>query len=97
MQICQLSIDEANKIQSTGLVPNCRLHKHLSRRDADRAAADGKVRFVTRRAVVAVDQAPLSGYWYDVAVQRKDGQYWGRAQSGLVRTMQLVNFMPRGI
>ena|ERR1700692_2296586 len=97
MQICQVSPNEAEKIRGTGFVPDCHLHKHLSRRDADQAAADGRVRFINRRAVVAVGQAPLSGYWYDVAVKRKDGRNWARAQSGLVRTMQLVNFMPRQI
>jgi hypothetical protein len=97
LQICQVSPDEAEKIQNTGVVADCHFHKHLSRGDADQAVADGRVRFINRRAVVAVGQAPLSGYWYDVAVKRENGRYLGGAQSGLVRTLQLVNFMPRGI
>jgi hypothetical protein len=57
---------------------------------------DGKVVFVNPRAVVAVDSVPLSGYWYDNAV-RKDDRHPGTAKSGLVRTRQLLNFMPRGM
>jgi len=96
MQVCQVSRAEAEKIQSSGFVPDCHFHEHFSKRDADRAAADGRVRFISRRAVVAVGAAPLSGYWYDGAVKRND-RYLGTAQSGAVRTVQLVNFMPRRI
>ncbi len=96
MQICQLSRAEAQRAQDAGFVPDCRTHKHLSKREADQAASNGKVRFLNRRAVVAVDSVPLSGYWYDDAVNRND-RYLGGAKSGGVRTMQLLNFMPRGI
>jgi hypothetical protein len=77
-------------------IPDCHLHKHLSKKDADQAAAEGKVRFINHRAVVAAVSTPLSGYWYDNAV-KKDDRYLGTAPSGPVRTMQLVNFMPRGM
>ena len=96
MQVCQLSEREAERMQHPGFVPDCHLHKHLSRRDANQAAADGKVRFITRRAVVAVSPVLLSTYWYDDAVKRKD-RYLGTAQSGTVRTTQLISFMPRGM
>jgi hypothetical protein len=96
MQICQLSAAEAQRVHDPDFVPDCRLHKHLPRRDAEQAAADGRVRFVSRRAVVADSSAPLSGYWYDSAV-RKNDRYLGAAKSGPVRTVQLVSFMPRGM
>jgi len=38
----------------------------------------------------------LSNYWYDDAVNWND-RYLGTAQSGGVRTTQLMNFMPRGM
>jgi hypothetical protein len=98
MQICQLTAAEADRVPDPGFVPDCHFHKHLSKRDADQAAADGKVRFVNRRAVVALGPALLSGYWYDkVAKQGSNDRYWGVAWSGRVRTKQLVNFMPRGM
>lgn len=96
MQICQLSAAEAQRIHDSDLVPDCRFHKHLPKRDAEQAAADGKVRFLSPRAVVAVSSAPLSGYWYDGAV-RKNDRYLGTAKSGQVRTTQLLKFMPRGM
>jgi hypothetical protein len=92
MQICLLT----EKVKHPGFVPDCRLHKHLSRGDALQAAADGKVTFVSPRAVVAVGSVPLSGYWYDDAVRRSD-RYLGTAKSGPVRTRQLVTFMPRKV
>jgi hypothetical protein len=96
MQICLLSVAEAQKVQDPDFVPDCHLHKHLSIRDAHQAAANGQVRFVSPRAVVAVAPVPLSGYWYDAAV-RKNDRYLGRVKSGPVRTTQLVKFMPRGM
>jgi hypothetical protein len=96
MQICLLSAAEAKKVHDPVFVPDCHFHKHVSQQDAHQAAADGKVRFVSRRAVVAVDSVTLCGYWYDDAV-RKSAGYLGTARSGPVRTRQLVNFMPRGM
>jgi hypothetical protein len=94
MQVCQLSEGEAQRVLHLSSVPDCHLHMHLSKRDAEQAAADGTVRFISRRAVVAVDPVSPCGYWYDAAVKRND-RYLGPA--GTVRTMQLVNFMPRGL
>ena len=94
MQICQLSEGEAERLQHLKFVPDCHLHKHLSKREAEQAAADGTVRFVSRRSVVAVGPVSPCGYWYDSAVRRND-RYLGTA--GAVLTMQLVNFMPRGL
>ncbi len=95
MKICLLSAAEAQKAHDPDFVPDCHSHDHLSKRDAHQAAADGKVRFVSRRAVVAVSSA-LSGYWYDRAV-RKNDRYLGTAKSGPVRTTQLLKSMPRGM
>jgi hypothetical protein len=95
MQICLVDAAEGKKIQLSGYVPDCHFHQHISERDAHQADADGKVRFVSPRAVVAVDSFPLCGYWYDAAVNRND-RYQGTAQSGGFATKQLVNFMPRG-
>lgn len=96
MQICQLAEVEAERMQHLDFVPDCHLHSHLSRRDAERAVADGRVRFISRRAVVVMGPRPLSGYWYDDAVKRDD-RYLATAQSADIRTTQLVNFMPRGM
>jgi hypothetical protein len=96
MQICQLTAAEAERVQHSGFVPDCHFHRHLSKRDADQAAADGKVRFVNRRAVVAAGSALLPGYWYDKAVQTND-RHLGIAKSGPVSTFQLLKFMPRGM
>jgi hypothetical protein len=96
MQICQLSAAEAERVPDPCFVPDCHFHKHLSKSDADQAAADGKVRFVNRRAVVAVGSVPLPWYWYDKAVQKNDRNL-GIAKSGPVSTLQLLNFMPRGL
>lgn len=96
MQICHLSKSDAERIQHPGFVPDCHFHDHLSRKDADQAVADGRVRFISRRAVVAVGPAPLSGHWYDEAVGRP-GRNLGTARSGAVRTMQLLDFLPRGL
>jgi|SRR5579863_2512356 len=96
MQVCQLSTAEAERVKDLAFVPDCRFHKHLSKQDAEKAGADGRVKFVSRRAVVALGPVPLSGYWYDHAVYRND-RYLGTAQSGPVRTNQLLKFMPRGM
>lgn len=96
MQICQLSGGEAERMKQINFVPDCHLHEHLSKRDAEQAVADGRARFVSHRAVVAVAPRPLCEYWYDAAVQRND-RYLGTARSGAVRTRQLVSFMPRGM
>jgi hypothetical protein len=96
MKICLLPGAEAKRVEDHGFSPDCHLHEHMSQRDARQAAADGKVRFVSRRAVVPVGSVSLAGYWYDDAVNRND-RYLGIAQSGGVRTTQLVNFMPRGM
>jgi hypothetical protein len=96
MQICQLSTVEAEKVKHFGCVPDCRLHTHISQGDAQLLSESGKVRFISRRAVVAVSPVSLSTYWYDRAV-KTEGRYLGTAQSGTVRTTQLVNFMPRGM
>ena len=96
MQICQLSEAQAQKLQILGLAPDCHSHKHISKADAHQAAADGRVRFVSPRTVVAVDSLSLGGYWYDAAVNRDD-RYLCTAQSGAFQTKQLVNFMPRGM
>lgn len=96
MQICLLSAAEAQRLQDPGFVPACDSHKHLSKRDADRAVAEGNARFINHRAVVTVGPVSLSGYWYDSAVQRND-RYLGTAKSGGVCTRQLVNFMPRAM
>jgi hypothetical protein len=93
MQICQVSPIEAKGMLSSGLV-DCRLHKHLSRRDADQAVADGIAVYVSDRMISVVGLNPLSGHWYDKAVAKND-RYLGTAQSGAYRTLQLVNFMPR--
>jgi hypothetical protein len=95
MQICQVSRIEAERILSSGLV-DCHSHKHLSRRDADQAVADGIAVYVSDRMISVVGLGPLSGHWYDKAVAEND-RYLGTALSGAVRTSQLVNFMPRGI
>jgi len=102
MQVCQLTAAEAERLHDPGFVPDCHFHGHLSKRDAQQAAADGKVKFVSPRAVVAVGFAtPLSGYWYDKVVKKNDRYLGsaksGTAQSGWVRTHQLVNFMPRAM
>ena len=94
MQICQLSKSEAEKMQHPGFVPDCHSHPHLSKRDAKQAEADGRVRFVSPRAVVPVGPPPGSEYWYDRSVGRND-RYLGAARSGVVRTLQLLSFMPR--
>ena len=96
MQICQLSKGEAKQMKYLGVLPDCHLHTHLSKRDAEQAVADGRVKVVSRRAVEVVGPRPIAGYWYDMAVQRND-RYLGTAQSGAVRTTQMVNFMPRGM
>jgi hypothetical protein len=96
MQYCMLSAAEAQNIQSPGFAPDCRSHKHISKRDAHQAEADGKVRFVSPRTVVAVDSLLLREDWYDAAVNRDDC-YLSTARSGAVQTTQLVNFMPRGM
>lgn len=96
MQYCLLSAAEEQNIQTPGFAPDCHSHKHISKRDARQAEADGKVRFVSPRAVVAVDSLSLRGYWYDAAVNRDDC-YLSTARSGDVQTTQLVNFMPRGM
>jgi hypothetical protein len=93
MQICQLTGAEAERVERSSCVPDCHFHGHLSKSDAHQLAADGKVRFVNSRAVVAVGSASVSDYWYDEAA-KKDGRYLGTAQSGPVRTHQLLNFMP---
>lgn len=95
MQICQLTGAQAASLEHTGFVPACHFHGHLSKSDAHKLAADGKVRFVNSRAVVAVSSVPLSGYWYDKAVEKDDRRYLGVAISGPVRTHKLINFMPR--
>lgn len=101
MQICQLTGAEADRVQHSGFVPDCHFHGHLSKGDAYQLAADGKVRLVSSRAVVAVGSASVSGYWYDKAVKKSDRHQGtaksGTAQSGWVRTHQLVNFMPRAM
>jgi hypothetical protein len=94
VQICQLSKSEFEKMQHLGFVPDCHSHAHLSKRDAEQAYADGRVKRVSRRAVVVVGPPPGSEYWYDKTVRRND-RYVAAARSGAVRTMQLVNFMPR--
>jgi hypothetical protein len=94
MQICQLTGADADSIEHSGFVPDCHFHAHLSKSDAHQLAADGKVRFVNNRAVVAVGS--VSGYWYDKAVRKHD-RHLGTAQSGPVRTRQLLNFMPRAM
>jgi hypothetical protein len=96
MQICQLTGLEADRVEHSGFVPDCHFHGHLSQGDARQLAADGKVRFVNSRAVVAVGSASMSGYWYDKAVRKHD-RHLGTAQSGPVRTCQLLNFMPRAM
>jgi hypothetical protein len=95
MQICLLCEAEVQKAQNPDFVPDCHSHDHLSKPDARQAAADGKVRFVSPRAVVVVSPVPLTGYWYDEAVNKND-RYLGTAKSGQVRTTQLLKFMPRG-
>jgi len=102
MQICQLTGAEADRVEHSGFVPDCHFHGHLSKGDAHQLAADGKVRFVNSRAVVAMDSVPLSKHWYDEAAKKNDGRYLGTAksgtaQSGWVHTHQLVKFMPRGM
>jgi hypothetical protein len=94
MQICQLTGAEADRVEHFGFVPDCHFHGHLSKGDAHQLAADGKVRFVSSRAVVAVGSASVSGYWYDKAVKKSD-RHPGTAKSGPVRTRQLLKFMPR--
>lgn len=94
MQICQLTGTEADRVEHSGFVPDCHFHGHLSKGDAHQLAADGKVRFVSSRAVVAVGSAAVSGYWYDKAVKKSD-RHPGTGKSGPVRTRQLLKFMPR--
>jgi hypothetical protein len=96
MQICQLSEGEAERVQYLKFVPDCHLHKHLSKRDAEQAAADGTLRFISQRAVVAVGPVSPCGYWYDASDKGNDRDM-GTARSGAVRTTQIVNFMPRGM
>src|SRR5437762_12824891 len=96
MQICQLTGAEADRVEHSAFVPDCHFHGHLSKSDAHQLAADGKVRFVNSRAVVAVGSASVSGYWYDKAAKKSD-RHPGTAQSGPVRTRQLLNFMPRAM
>jgi hypothetical protein len=95
MKICLLDEAEVQKAQDPDFVPDCHSHDHLSKPDARQAAADGKVRFVSPRAVVVLSPVPLTGYWYDEAVNKND-RYLGTAKSGQVRTTQLLKFMPRG-
>jgi hypothetical protein len=96
LQICQLTAAEAERVQDPGFLPDCHFHEHLSRCEAAQAVADGKLRFVSRRAVVAVGSVPLSAYWYDEAIKKND-RHLGMAKSGAVRTRQLLNFMPRAM
>ncbi len=96
MQIFQLSTVEAEKVKHFGCVPDCRLHTHISQGHAELLSESGKVRFISRRVVVAVSPVSLSTYWYDRAV-KTEGRYLGTARSGAVRTRQLVNFMPCGM
>jgi hypothetical protein len=97
MQICELTRAEAERVEHSSFVPDCHFHRHLSKNDAHQLAADGKVRFVNSRAVVAAGPDLVSGYWYDKAVQKDDDRYLGTANSGPVRTQQLLNFMPRAV
>lgn len=102
MQICRLSAIEGMRLQRSTFVPDCRLHCHLSKKDANELAAAGRVAFVSERAVVVVGPSPLSGYWYDEVTKKDDHHYLGTAKSGTAhlgwaRTRQLVNFMPRGM
>ena len=98
MQICQLTIDEVRKIEYPGYIPDCHLHAHLSKGDAQKLANEGRFRFFGPRKLVPVgisSPQELSDYLYrKLVVCKDDGQYWGTA--GQVRTKQLVNFMPRG-
>jgi hypothetical protein len=88
-------------VEHDGVRPDCDQHGHLSRGDAQQRVDAGKARFVSSRAVVAVGSASVSGYWYDKAVKKSDRHQGtaksGTAQSGWVRTHQLVNFMPRAM
>lgn len=103
MQICQLSAVEGARLRHSTFLPDCHLHGHLSKKDANELAAAGRVAFVSERAVVVAGPSSLSGYWYDkVAKEGTSDRYWGTAQSrsastGSVGTRQLVNFMPREI
>lgn len=82
-------------VEHHGFRPDCSRHGHFSRVEARKLIDAGNVRSVSPRAVVAVSSAPLSGYWYDKAVEKDDRRYLGLANSGPVRTHQLINFMPR--
>jgi len=93
LQICQLTLSEAEKIQR-GLVVDCHLHSHLSRNDACQLVVNGRVRFINERAVVPVGCAPLSDYWYDWAVLKND-RHWATVRSGPVTARQMVSYMPK--
>lgn len=96
MRICQLTRAEGEMVEYHDFRPDCNRHGHFSKREARELIEAGKVRFVSPRAVVAVNSVPPPGRWYDLAVKRND-RHFGIAKSGPVSTFQLLNFMPRGM
>lgn len=99
MQMCLLNATEAEKVERGGIVPDCHLHRHISKRDAKQLIDAGQVKSVNARAVATVGPPSSSAteYWYDRAV-RTDDRYFGiaRAEPGRgFRAFQLLNYMPR--